>query len=97
MSDHALPENPKFAELARLVKRLGEELAGYRKRALTAEARIRALEEEAAQIAELPARSIKELQKENVQLKQRLEAARIRTEKMLARMRFLQQQRDGAQ
>ncbi|HEV2641335.1 MAG TPA: hypothetical protein VGT98_01440 [Candidatus Elarobacter sp.] len=96
MSDHVLPENPQFAELSRLVRRLGEELAGYRKRALTAEARIRALEEEATELAALPPRTVKELQKENVQLKQRLEAARIRTEKTLARMRFLQQQRDGA-
>ena len=96
MADHALPENPRFAELSRLVRRLGEELAGYRKRALTAEARLRALEEEASDAAALPTRAARELQKENVQLKQRLEAARIRTEKLLARMRFLQQQRDGA-
>ena len=96
MSDHALPENPRFAELSRLVRHLGEELAGDRKRALTAEARLRALESEAADAATLPPRSARELQKENIQLKQRLEAARIRTEKLLARMRFLQQQRDGA-
>ena len=44
MSDHVHPEQAALAELTRLVRHLGEELAGYRKRALTAEARLKALD-----------------------------------------------------
>lgn len=96
MSDHVLPENPQFAQLARLVRRLGEELASYRKRALTAEARIRSVEEDAARVAGTSPKRVLELERENAELNRRLTVARSRTEKMLARVRFLKQQRDGA-
>ena len=96
MSDHVLPENPQFAQLSRLVRRLGEELAGYRKRALSAEARLRSVEEEAARVAGTSPRRVLELERENAELNRRLAVARGRTEKMLARVRFLKQQRDGA-
>ncbi len=96
MSDHALPENPQFAQLSRLVRRLGEELASYRKRALTAEARIRTVEEEASRVAGTSPQRVLELERENAELNRRLVVARTRTDKMLARVRFLKQQRDGA-
>jgi len=95
VSDHALPENPQFAQLGRLVRRLGEELAGYRKRALSAEARLRTVEDEAARVAGTSPQRVLELERENAELNRRLKAARTRTEKMLARVRFLKQQRDG--
>ena len=44
MSDSAGPDFASFHELAQLVHNLGEELAGFRKRALTAEGRLKALE-----------------------------------------------------
>jgi hypothetical protein len=44
VSDSAAPEFASFHELEQLVHSLGEELAGFRKRALTAEARLKALE-----------------------------------------------------
>ena len=96
MSDHALPENPQFAQLGRLVRRLGEELASYRKRALSAEARLRTVEDEAARVAGTSPQRVLELERENAELNRRLTVARSRTEKMLARVRFLKQQRDGA-
>ena len=96
MSDHALPENPQFAQLGRLVRRLGEELASYRKRALSAEARLRTVEDEAARVAGTSPQRVLELERENAELNRRLKVARMRTEKMLARVRFLKQQRDGA-
>jgi uncharacterized protein involved in exopolysaccharide biosynthesis len=96
VSDHVLPENPQFAQLSRLVRRLGEELASYRKRALSAEARLRTVEEDAARVAGTSPRRVLELERENADLNRRLTVARTRSEKMLARVRFLKQQRDGA-
>jgi uncharacterized protein involved in exopolysaccharide biosynthesis len=96
VSDHVLPENPQFAQLSRLVRRLGEELASYRKRALSAEARLRTVEEDAARVAGTSPRRVLELERENADLNRRLTVARSRSEKMLARVRFLKQQRDGA-
>lgn len=96
MSDHALPENPQFAQLGRLVRRLGEELASYRKRALSAESRLRTLEDETARVAGTSPARVLELERENAELNRRLTVARTRTEKMLARVRFLKQQQGGA-
>jgi uncharacterized protein involved in exopolysaccharide biosynthesis len=95
VSDHVLPENPQFAQLGRLVRRLGEELASYRKRALTAEARLRTVEEDAARVSGTSPQRVLELERENTDLNRRLAVARARSEKMLARVQFLKQQRDG--
>lgn len=96
MSDHVLPENPQFTQLSRLVRRLGEELASYRKRALSAEAKLRAMEDDAARVAGTSPKRVLELERQNADLNQRLTVAQARSEKMLARVRFLKQQRDGA-
>lgn len=96
MSDHVLPENPQFAQLSRLVRHLGEELASYRKRALSAEASLRTMESDAARAAGTSPKRVLELERENADLNKRLTAARSRTETMLARVRFLKQQRDSA-
>ena len=95
MSDHVRPENAQFAQLSRLVRRLGEELAGYRKRALTAEARLKTVEDEASRVAGTSPQRVLELERDNEELKGRLAAARARTDRMLARVRFLKQQEDG--
>lgn len=95
MSDSVLPENPQFSQLGRLVRRLGEELASYRKRALTAEARLRTVEEDAVRVSGTSPQRVLELERENAELSRRLSVARARTEKMLARVQFLKQQRDG--
>lgn len=94
MSDHASPETAAFEELRRLVRHLGDELASYRKRALTAEARLKQLDELASKVGTNPERSF-ELEQENAVLQERLENAQQRTEKMLARVRFLRQQHES--
>jgi uncharacterized protein YhaN len=81
-----------FTELSDLVGHLGDELAAFRRRALQAEARVRALE--AAGGADLFAAQtrLEELERENEELRTRLAAAGERTEQMLERVRFLRQQ-----
>ncbi|HXC24347.1 MAG TPA: hypothetical protein VNU46_00420, partial [Gemmatimonadaceae bacterium] len=93
MSDTVPPEQalPALDELTRLVHHLGDELAGYRKRAISAEARLKALDELAAKGGNSPERSF-ELEGENKELRARLERAQARTKAMLERVRFLRQQ-----
>jgi hypothetical protein len=88
-----------FLDLQLLVRHLGEELAGFRRRALTAEARVKALEDAAAQRAAArearaaePHPRVEELARENAELRRRLESATARTRQMLDRVRFLRQQ-----
>ena len=97
MSDNVLldPEPSALDELTRLVRHLGEELAGYRRRAISAENRLKALDEMAAQSGSSPERMF-ELERENTELRNRLRTAQERTKAMLERVRFLRQQ-NGAQ
>lgn len=96
MSDNAPPDYQLSAldELTRLVHHLGEELAGYRKRAISAEARLKALDDMAAKSGSSPERMF-ELERENVELRTRLEGAQARTKAMLERVQFLRQQNGG--
>ena len=48
MSDSERPEIATFRDLEQLVRHLGDELAGFRRRALLAESRLRELETEEA-------------------------------------------------
>jgi hypothetical protein len=84
-----------FADLEKLVNHLGDELASFRRRALQAEARVKALEGSPGATRVSPER-IEKLERENASLKLRLEKARGRTRKMLDRVRFLRQQDEGA-
>lgn len=94
MSDSVRPEKA-FAELQQLVRHLGDELAGFRRRALQAEAKVKEFESHSAPGAVSPQR-IQKLEKENALLTKRLSAARTRTRQMLERVRFLRQQHQGA-
>ena len=82
-----------FADLDKLVRHLGDELASFRRRALNAEARVKALE---ASPGTVRAERIEKLERENANLKVRLEKARGRTQQMLDRVRFLRQQHETA-
>jgi hypothetical protein len=82
-----------FADLDKLVRHLGDELASFRRRALNAEARVKALE---ASPGTVRAERIEKLERENANLKIRLEKARGRTQQMLDRVRFLRQQHETA-
>lgn len=95
MSDNVRPEAAAFADLEQLVKHLGDELASFRRRALQAEARLKSLELTGVKGVVSPER-VQFLERENVGLNTRLEAARARTRQMIDRVRFLRQQHDGA-
>jgi len=84
-----------FADLEKLVNHLGDELASFRRRALQAESRVKALEGSPGATRVSPER-IEKLERENAGLKLRLEKARGRTRKMLDRVRLLRQQDEGA-
>lgn len=99
MSDSVRPEIIAFRELETLVGRLADELAGFRRRALVAEARVKELEGQIAQPARQQQRNLAErvshLEQENATLKERLDAATTRTSQMLDRVRFIRQQAQG--
>ncbi len=99
MSDSDRPEVTAFHELETLVRHLGDELAGFRRRALLAEARVRELEGKegrpAAQARRDLAERCSELEHENAALKGRLESATARASQMLDRVRFIRQQTQG--
>jgi chromosome segregation ATPase len=86
MSDSERPEGVAFRELEQLVRHLGDELAGFRRRALVAEARLRELGDR-----------LNQLEHDNAVLRGRLEAATARTQAMLDRVRFIRQQAQGAE
>jgi hypothetical protein len=93
VSDSAAPDVLAFRELDGLVRHLGEELAGFRRRALQAEARVRQLEEAGGVAASLD--RLATLERENADLRVRLEGAADRTQALLDRVRFLRQQGTG--
>lgn len=97
MSDQERPELRALHELVWLVGNLSEELAGFRRRALLAEARVRELEDVGtAGAADRSLRDrIAELEQENAGLRARLEGATTRTQAMLDRVHFLRQQLQG--
>lgn len=89
------PDTAAFKDLDKLVHGLIEELASFRKRALQAEAKVKSYESAVKGEAPTPERA-KALQKENQDLKRRLEVADARTKAMLDRVRFLRQQHEEA-
>ena len=93
MSEHARPDIEAFRELETLVRTLGEQLAGYRERALSAEKRLRHLD--STDDSPDPPRvreRIRTLEQENASLRGRLDAATARTRSVLERVHFLRQQ-----
>lgn len=99
MSDSVRPEIAAFRELETLVRHLGDELAGFRRRALLAEARVRELEGQGTTPVMQHQRELSDqvtqLEHENAALKGRLDAATARSNQMLDRVRFIRQQSQG--
>jgi len=95
VSDNERSEILAFRELATLVRHLGDELASFRKRAISAEQRVKALEAAGSTDTEGLAERVAHLEAENVDLRNRLDAARGRARHMLERVRFLRQQQEG--
>ncbi len=94
-SDSERPDTEAFQELQQLVRHLGDELTSFRRRALQAEARMKAVDGAAGGTKITPER-VERLELENAELRKRLETARARTRQMLDRVRFLRQQHEGA-
>jgi hypothetical protein len=99
MSDHVRPEITAARELEQLVGHLADELAGFRRRALLAEGRVRELEEQDAEPDVKRQRELRErcsaLEHENAALRGRLESATARTRQVLDRVRFIRQQTEA--
>ena len=93
MSDSDRPEHRAYRELEVLVRELGDELAGYRRRAMVSEERLKALEANDGSAVRPDLRErVAELEQENATLRGRLELATARAKTMLDRVHFLRQQ-----
>jgi len=89
------PELNAFRDLESLVHHLVEELASFRRRALRAEARVRELEGGGPSVADGPTDRVAELERENEDLKKRVDGAKTRVKTVLDRVHFLRQQAQG--
>jgi hypothetical protein len=87
-----LPESHPLSQLAQLVRHAGEELAAFRKRAMAAEARLREYETSARSGDLFAEQRAAQLEKENAELRARLDFATAETKAILAQVRFLRQQ-----
>jgi len=96
VSDSARPEKAAFKELESLVRHLGEELSGFRRRALQAEARLKEIDTAASSSKPTPER-LAALERENKDLTRRLKTATERINGMLDRVRFLREQSEAVQ
>jgi Sec-independent protein translocase protein TatA len=95
-SDRERPEHRALRELENVVRAMGEEISSLRRRAQGAESRLREQNrgEQLALQSESPAPGKNhELERENAELRARLESARERAKGLAERLRFLRQQR----
>jgi cobalamin-dependent methionine synthase I len=93
VSAHEPPDSASFQQLEQLVRHLGEELTGFRRRALAAEARVRVLESALASGGDAASlERLRTLEAENADLNARVVYATERTRQLLARVHFLRQQ-----
>ena len=84
----ARPDLAAFRDLAQLVRHLEDELASFRRRALSAEARVKELESvTGGETVDAAA-----LKRENADLTARLDAAKARTQQLVDRVHFVRQQ-----
>ncbi len=93
------PDQKALNELEQLLKHLTEELAGWRKRTLRAEAELAEAQAHGGKVAgpELKdaRKRVIELETENQALRHRIEAARERLKALAARLSFLEQHGGG--
>lgn len=93
MSDSERPDVAAYLELEQLIRALGDEMAAWRRRAHEAEARLKEVAPQAIKnIGTGP--SAEALERENRDLKHRLDAAKKRTKQLLEQVRFLRQQHE---
>ena len=93
MSDREpFPESHPLSQLAQLLRHAGEELASFRRRAITAETKLRGYESSTKSGDLFAEQRAAQLEKENAELRERLEYATSETRAILAQVRFLRQQ-----
>lgn len=91
MSDNERPELKAFRELEKLVRHLGEEMGGFRRRALQAETRLKEISLAVSSSKPSPEK-LAALERENRDLRARVKAAQERTRSMVDRVKFLREQ-----
>jgi hypothetical protein len=96
MSDPERHDAAAFRELQSVVRSLVEEMAGFRKRALAAEAKLKGFESVTGPTAKTGAR-VARLEEENARLRAQVDKARTTTKGMLDKVRFLRQQAQAAE
>ena len=95
MSEPERPESAAFRDLQSVVHGLVEELAGFRKRALAAEAKLKGFESATGSSAKA-GQKLANLEEENATLRAQVDKARTSTRGMLEKVRFLRQQAQAA-
>ena len=96
MSEPERRDAAAFRELQSVVRHLVDEMAGFRKRALAAEAKLKGFESATGPTAKAGAR-LAHLEEENARLRGQVEKARTTTKGMLDKVRFLRQQAQAAE
>jgi len=92
VSDNERPDLAAFQELEQLIHVLAEEMATWRRRAHEAESRLRTLSNGSGGGGKASGRS--DAERENEELRRRLDSAQQRTKQLLDRLRFLRQQHE---
>jgi len=91
VSDNERPDLAAFQELEQLIHALAEEMASWRRRAHEAESRLRTLSNGSGGVK---GSGRSEVERENEELRRRLDSAQQRTKQLLDRLRFLRQQHE---
>ncbi len=92
MSNPARPDIAAFGELSFLIHQVGEELSGFRKRALQAEARLKSIASGTGGSSLAAEERVAQLEAENARLRDRLAQAEQQAARMLDQVVFLRQQ-----
>ncbi len=92
MSEQERPDTAAFRELGTVVRRLVDELAGFRKRALSAEAKLKGYEAASGTGPKATGARLAKLEEENARLRVQVDKAKSSSKNMLERVRFLRQQ-----
>jgi hypothetical protein len=93
-SDQSALQLAAFARLEKLVRNLGEELAMFRRRALQAEARLKEIDSSSRSGDLFAEQRLGQVERENAELRTRLDGATLRTRQMLEQVRFARQQHE---
>jgi len=88
------PDLDAFLELEEVLHHLADELGAWRRRALTAEARV-AEQTRLQDVGDTSLLRMREIEEENQAMERRLSAARAKLSEVLGRLGFLEEQAHG--